>query len=354
MLNKTEIMRNTTLENNVSILESDLSSEKDRQILRLALSSGNTQEDVDSVMGGWDIEAAPIQTVMLVAFLMKNHPEFSFPENVRPRLEGLLRFCRFQFLKARSHFSKAANALHDAGIPFAVIKGGAMKVLRPDFPRWMSDIDILVPETNFNDAVQIVASLGYDPEIWPHAADLKIPGEKDGVIDIHRYIKMNTGSERAVNEGVFQRAGKVPMYSTEGMLPCNEDLVFIILVNLYYNIITKTSTNSSVCAFFDIQYLSRSKEDFDWKIVRDDAVKTGSVEQLYLLRKIADRMVPGIIPDHFLEEEADKRKAEKMCLWLVRNRKKIVPLRNEINTSLFGWNYLKKRAKLFFLKRIPV
>lgn len=347
-------MRRSTPEGNLSYVVSDLFGEKDRQILRLALSSGISQGDVDSAIEGWNTETAPIQTVMLLAFLTKNHPECDFPEELLSSLQVVLKRCRGQYLKVVSHFSKAARSLHDAGVPFAVIKGGAMKVLRPDFPRWMSDIDILVPETRFDEAVKIVAALGYDSVIWPHAADFKIPGNKEGVIDIHRYIKMKTGSERAVNEGVFQRAREVPMYSTEGLLPCNEDLVFIILVNLYYNIITKTSANSSVCALFDIQYLSRSKEGFDWKIVIDDAVRTGSVEQLYLLGKIADRMVPGIFPERFLEDESDKEKAWKMCRWLVRNRKEIVPLRNRIRECPVGWKYLIMKIKLFFLKRIPV
>ena len=51
--------------------ESAISS-AEKTVLKMALSDNLTQREVDGFMSGWDIEAAPIRTVILVAYLMKN------------------------------------------------------------------------------------------------------------------------------------------------------------------------------------------------------------------------------------------------------------------------------------------
>ena len=119
----------------------------DRRLLRLALNNETTQEDVSAFLKDWDIEQAPIKSVMLLAYIMKNRPDLEFGA-LKPRLSGVLSFCRFQNLKREAHFSIVGRAFNDAGIPFIILKGGAMKVYRPDFPRWMNDIDLLVKEDN--------------------------------------------------------------------------------------------------------------------------------------------------------------------------------------------------------------
>lgn len=345
----------------VDFLGKQLMDGPDRTLLNMALSSGISQADLDSLLSVWDIEKAPIHSVMLMAYLSKIHPELTFPETVLPRLQGVLTFSRFQTLKLSAHFHKIAEALNGKGISFILLKGGAMKVYRPDFPRWMSDIDALVPAPEFKAAVATVKGLGYIPLRCAHSVDLRAPGTKDNIVDIHRFIQMDTGKERRFNKVLAERAVKRDFFSSEVLVPSPEDMVFISLVNFWKNIAHKTSEGSVVSSFFDLKYLVENKPGFDWETVRSNARLTGSTETVYLAAKLLDSLAPGILPERFLEDEAVPKKAEKILKRTIYQRDVLCPLRDEIGEfNLIEaykarkpfWKYISLRTKYFFLKRV--
>lgn len=338
-----------------------LLSEEDRRLLELSFSSGITQDELDAFLGSWDIEAAPIQSVMLLAYLKRVHPELAFPEKINPRLQGVLTFCRFQNLKLSSHFHKIAEALRKDGVPFLLLKGGAMKVYRPDFPRWMADMDILAKEGTFRAAVASVRNLGYEPFKSAHSHDMRLPGTKENIVDIHRFLHMDTGKERLLNEDLFRRARKVPMFSSEGLVPCPEDMVFISLVNFWNNVSYKTSAGSVVSTFFDLKYLVDGTPGFDWGIVRADALKTGSAEAVYLATRLLDSFIPEVLPKDFLAADVNPKKINRIARRAEYNREVLFLLREDIGdfnipaTIKSGrniWEYLRLRTRFFFLKRM--
>ena len=270
----------------------------DRRLLRMALDEGTSQADLDDFTKDWDIEAAPIRSVLLVAYLMKTRPDLRFPDSITPRLNGVLSFCRFQNLKREAHYCKVASALEKEGIQSLILKGGAMKVYRPDFPRWMNDIDALVPASGFEKAVDIAVSLGYNRiMVTDHSVDLHEEGSGDGLLDIHKHLEMFTGEEEKLNEGLFARAINRKVFSINGLVPCQEDMVFIALVNLYKNLAKNQTPESSLTTFFDLRYLIGSKPDFDMRIVREDARLSGGEFQVVYASKVVESVVPGIFPD---------------------------------------------------------
>ena len=277
--------------------------ELDRKLLRLALSESLGQEELDAFLDSWDIEAAPIKSVLLVAYLMKTRPELKFPASLTPRLTGVLSFCRFQNLKREAHFCKLGAALREQGIPFLILKGGAMKVYRPDFPRWMNDIDLLVPAAEYDRATTIALDLGYgDPMPTDHSMDLRLPGSNEGLLDIHKHLEMFTGKEESLNDGLFSRALERELFSVRGLLPCPEDMVFISLVNLYKNMAKNQTPESSVTSFFDLKYLTGLKDGFDFDIVLEDARISGGEFEILYAATVAEAVVPGLFPDGWLEK----------------------------------------------------
>ena len=353
-------MRRLAIDTALDFLERDLLSPGDRKVLSLALSEA-TQAELNEALADWDIEAAPLQSVLLLAYLMKMRPDLSFPASMEPRLKGVLNFCRFQNLKLKAHFTKIARGLNEAGIPFLVLKGGAMKVYRPDFPRWMSDVDMLVREDDFAPAERLLEGLGYVPFRDRHSTDFHLPGEKDGIADLHRYIYMATGHESLVTEDLFRRASRQAVFSAEGLLPAAEDMVFIALVNLCHNLSERTSPGSVISSFFDLAYLVSSKEDFDWEIVRADALKSRSQVTVSLMARLMDRFVPGVLPPSFLADDIRVAEAEEKCFHLLYRRAVLAPLRLEIGefhlptafrTCRPLSRYVARRAKYFFLKRL--
>ena len=277
-------------------------SSLDRKLLEMALSENISQEELDGFLKGWDIEAAPIKTVMLVAYLMKTRPDLRFPQSIVPRLNGVLSFCRFQNLKREAHLTKVGDAFGKEGIPFAILKGGAMKVYRPDFPRWMNDIDILVPADKYERAVDLAVSLGYDkPMVTDHSVDFHLPGSDEGLIDIHKHLEMFTGNELSLNDGLFARAEFTDIFSTKGYLPGREDMLFISLVNLYKNLAKNQTQESSLTTFYDINYLLTGKAEFDYSVVKENARLTGGEFQVLYASKLIDSVVPGLIPKSFID-----------------------------------------------------
>ena len=350
---------NTVLEH----LGREVLKEEERQLLSMALASSLSQQRLDNFLKGWDIEEASIHEVMLLAYLMKVHPELSFPESVQPRLKGVLTYCRFQSLRLYANFAKIAGKLNDLGIPFVILKGGAMKAYRPVFPRWMGDIDILVKEQDFPAAVKATQELGYSPFRCAHSYDFRLADTEESVLDLHKYIQMNTGKEALFNEGLFSRSSKVTVSTKECLLPCREDMVFISLVNLYRNLSDKTSSHSVLNAFLDLHYLIRAGDSFNWDIVWDDARKTGSDIQVCVAAAFVSSLLPDSFSDEFLTDWKEKKEAGSHCLELMYQREIISPLRAEIGISdvikafksirPFG-PYIKRRIRLFYLKRVSM
>lgn len=308
----------------------EILQEEDRKLLAMALSEHPSQADLDTFLAGWDIEAAPIQSVMLMAYLMQSRPDLAFPAAITPRLGGVLRFCRFQNLKRFAHLSRFGGELNRQKIPFVVLKGGAMKVYRPDFPRWMGDIDLLVREQDFDRAEQAGIDLGYYPVRVRHSTDLHPSGDlKEGLLDLHKYLEMNTGKEMAYSGLLLQRSSPCTMFTVQGLLPVPEDMVFISLVNLFKNFAERNSMESVLTAFFDIGFLVRTKEDFDWTLVRENIRLTGTEFQVWLVARFLSGIVKGILPESFLEERFSRREAKRRCVSLLYDRDVLAPFRKK-------------------------
>lgn len=277
-------------------------SPDDESILSIALDSGTSQERLDSFLAGWDIEKAPIKSVMLLAYALESRPDLVLPPSVGPRLGGVLKFCRYQNINKLAHFSKVARELRANGIPVLILKGGAMKVYRPSFPRWMNDVDFLVRPSDYGRAVEIAMGMGYgEPMATEHSTDLRVPGSGEGLLDIHRCLDLSTGREEELSEDLFRRAEEKVFFSVKGYLPSPEDMVFIALTNLYKNLERNQTPESSVTTFFDLKYLVGFKPVFDWGIVLENARKTGTLFQVLLSANILSRNLGGIIPGDLME-----------------------------------------------------
>ena len=335
----------------------------DKRLLELALDEELTQADLDAFTKDWDIEKAPIRSVLLMAYLMKTRPDLCFPAAIVPRLNGVLSFCRFQNLKREAHFSKVGNAFRQAGIPLAILKGGAMKVYRPDFPRWMNDIDMLVPSDMYERAVEIAMALGYDkPMATGHSVDLHLPGSDEGLMDIHKHLEMFTGSEETLNDGLFSRAKLTDIFSTKGYLPSPEDMVFISLVNLYKNLSKNQTLESSLTTFYDIKFLLSCEKDVDFSVIKENARMTGGEFQVLYASKLIDSVVPGLIPESFVQsiELPDKEFRSQFIDFLfrrdvlssardaVKETKVGESLQKDWNPLVYMWVALVEGVKIFF------
>lgn len=346
----------------------ELISKKDEKLINLVFSEKINQQDLDEFLKDYDIEVAGSNKSLLLSYFMKMHPELSFNEYSGPRLRGLLDFYRFQNMKLISHFTKICNELKKENIDVLIFKGGAMKFLRPEFSRAMGDIDALVREKDYKKAGLIAENMGYDCAWDVHSVDLHPKDSEEGIMDIHKYIHMQTGCERNINNDLFNRARKVKAFGVDAYIPSNEDLFFITLVNLVRNLRNKTSVKGILFALFDAKFLLDSKPNFDWNIVIENTRKTKTELQVYLALRFMNKIVPNLLPENLQKETLFEKEIRDYCTLLMYQRFFLWQMKMKshdlkIKDAFTNWNnfieYLKLKPKyfilkLFFIRKNPV
>lgn len=338
---------------------------QDKLLLNLAFSPSPSQEDLDKLLLNWDIEAVLGNKNLLLSYFMKRHPDLKFSEYEKPRLKGLLNFFKFHNLKIITHFAKVGKALNAAGIPVMILKGGAMKYLRPDLPRSMGDIDILVPENHFADVANISKTLGYEfyePNIQEsNAIDLHLPGSDEGTVDIHKYIYMGTGKERNWTRSLFSRASEEKIFGVDALIPSTEDLFFLALINLAKNLREKTSSSGILFTLFDCKFWLESKPDFDWAIVIGNAKKTHTSVQMSFAIEFMNKIVPGLLPEKIVKDKFFQKEMENYCKLVMfkrfffpdfQEKSREIKLFDAVKSPGGFIEYMKIKPKYYFLKQI--
>ncbi len=358
-------MDNYKMAKKIKAIANELFDSSEKKMLALVRSGEVTQSELDSAIDGWDSTTATFKSLTIAFNLAKNHPEVSFPSHVLPQLQQVGITSRKRYLEILPHFVKVVKALDSKGIPFIFLKGGAMRVYRPDIPRWSADIDVLVPEERYEEVLAEVKQMGYFLHLSPHSAGIRDLENGQDFVDIHKYVSMDTGKERNLNEPLVSRSVVLPFSSYQVRVPCPEDMVFISLVNFCKNIahIFHDNSNISIANLcFDLVFLDSRSSGLDWEIVRSDARITGSSEAVYLAIKILEEVIPDYFPKGFLVEDIDYKKVKRLLSRIVFSKDVLGPLREEIGVfnvskaaerKVNPLRYLYLRTKYFFLKRYP-
>ena len=336
-------------------------TKNDQNLISLTFNPELNQSTLDDFLKKWDIECAGSAKSLLLAYVMKMHSDLKFNDYTAPRLKGLLNFFRFKNLNLISHYTKIGMALNRQGIIPMILKGGAMKYLRPDLPRTMGDIDILVKTPKeYQLAQKIVKEIGYELEDNRHSVDLHLPGSEEGILDIHQYIEIGSKFEKKVLSDLFNRASKKKVFGVDTYVPCPEDMVFICLVNMVKNLREKTSLNGILYNLFDLAFFLKSS--FNWDIVCQNILKTKTGPQVYIAYKFINQLQPNFIPNVLIQNKTFKKEITTYCNRDIFYFLYVYPAKclcRELKASgeiKKDWNhiscYIKAKSKRTFLKFI--
>lgn len=327
----------------------NLLTENDLNLLSLIFSESPTQQELDDFLKKYDIEVAGGYKALMLSYFMRMHPDLNFSKYETPRLKGLFNFYRFQNTKLMSYFIKIGKSFNENNIPMLILKGFAMKYLRSDLSRAMGDIDILVPEKYYVKAIKICRSMGYRLDVYVHSIDIHEPSSDAGIMDIHRYIDMENRKERPLNKFLFSRSKKAKYNGIEILVPSNEDLLFLNLINLAKNLKCKTSNASTLYVLFDCKYLI-SQPNFDWNIVIKNIKLTKTQKEVAFAVRFINNIVPNLIPRTFESHKLIKNCINNYCInilyfekyflalqKLARKTKFENILRNEISIDKYVW-----------------
>lgn len=339
----------------------EILASEEKELLKLTFKQNLTQDDLDNLLTEWDIEKKGSSKSLLLAYFIKKHPHLKFTLYEEPRLKGLLNYFRFHNLKIISHYTKIGKALNANGIEPLILKGGAMKYLRPELPRVMNDIDLLVLKKDFMKCAEIISALGYSYEkIDIHSIDFH-DENGGGTVDLHRFIYMQTGFEENYNENLFRRAKSKIIFGVKSFIPSSEDMVFITLVNLAKNLRDKTSQAGILYSLFDCNYFLELNPNFNWNIVKENARKTKTEIQINFAIKFIDKISPDILPKSIKENmpfEIETNEYSKIVMYdrffLEDIRMKCRSLKfNEILHSIDNmFQYITLKPKYVLLKSL--
>jgi len=342
----------------------DLVSKEDQKLFDLAFAKKVDQAQLDEFLRAWDIEKYGERKSMMLSYLMKTNPQLQFSNYEKPRLEGLLRYHRFRNLNLISHYAKVVKALNENNIFPMILKGGAMKHIRPDLSRAMGDIDILVAtKSEFLAACEISKKLGYVFEefIGDHSVDLHLPNSKEGTIDIHQYVNLETDYDKTFLQDLFARAKKEKTFGVEAFVPCFEDIVFLGMINLSRNLHHKTSMGGILYFLFDFKYLTENKADFDWDLVLQNIVKTKTHTQALLAMKFINKIAPTMLLESPLKSRIINKEFDQYCDRVMFNhfyfldlkyQCKKLKIKDAVRDCELMKKYLAKKPKYFLLKRV--
>jgi|LSQX01.3.fsa_nt_gb hypothetical protein len=312
-----------------SKIRKELVTESDERLLRMALSADPAQESLDALMETWDIEAEGGKKALLLSYFMKMHPELTFPSHTGPRLTGLLNYYRFQNIRLIAQFKKICVELKMRGIDFIVLKGGAMKSLRPAFPRVMNDIDILVRASDFNKVGALCRRLGYVCRRDRHAMSIHFRDSAEGMMDIHRYLDLKVGDGSVLNDDFFRRAVPAKVFGVDTLIPSREDMLFIALANLSKNLMYRTSADGLLFIWFDARFLTGTAPGFDYEIVLRDAEQSKSRANLLFAVCLLNSVVPDLLPEEIFEKDVPETEMEDFCALTAYARYILCPLQRK-------------------------
>jgi len=275
----------------------------DRLLLHLFFSKSPSKEDIDALWSNYDVNNAHLEFSLLVGLLKKRHPEVEFPKSIIPQLDGILRFLQVKNAVLLQGFNEIATELNKKGIPILLTKGIAMKYFRPDEPRYMSDVDFIVPEELYDEAVKTANDLGFSGGKISHSADLS---KGDVCVDIHRsFLHGKDKRGAAVLRNMFANAKKTSAFGVDVLIPSPEDFMLLMLSNAYHNIAVQPSIHISVCYyFFDCARLIEDNKDLDWDAVCAAASESGILYQIQTFLELLNWLFPSFLPEELLAKIA--------------------------------------------------
>ena len=330
-----------------------------QQFVNLFMKPDLAQAELDKFLNAWDIEQHGADTALLLAYVMNEHPDLTFNDYTAPRLSGVKNYFRFKNLERVAEFKKVVGALNERGIVPLILKGGAMRHLRPNLPRVMNDIDILLPDVkSYEQALKIATDLGYKLTKAEHSTDLsKANGE--GVLDIHWCMDHFIKNRDELTQDLFKRAQKQQVFNSECLVPAKEDMLFLLLFHLAKNLRSSACVSALPYMVFDLKYLTSF--DIDWSVVLENIKKTDSSVMILTAVKFLNKLVPGLIDEKMFEQVGENFKLQKVLLRDIFYARyvfdvkyackglKLLPCLKSVNAFKL---YLKNKVQHFVTKRI--
>lgn len=170
----------------------------DRKLLRLL----STPTAAPDLWRDWkreqDLDRVAWSTLRLLAAVAGRLPQFAAAVGAEPRIAGIRRFCWSNGQVKLSAALAAWDILRDAGIEGLLLKGAAAMAAGDASPadRYVGDVDLLVPPTAVDRALDLLVAAGWSPadgtpvarvkaRVLPRVHGINLVDGRGGELDLH-------------------------------------------------------------------------------------------------------------------------------------------------------------------------
>ena len=88
----------------IEYLCNEIMSEDEKKLMKLVFCHDPSQEDLDNILKGWNIEEKGINKILLLAYFMKRHPNLKFTTDYEFKIKNLLLNYRFKNIQTITHY----------------------------------------------------------------------------------------------------------------------------------------------------------------------------------------------------------------------------------------------------------
>lgn len=248
--------------------------------------------------------AAAQRLVPLLGRAIRNAgAEGQVPESVRVAVREATVATAFANLRRSRVFGRLLAALETARIPIIVLKGLALAelVYRDVALRPMSDVDVLVGDSDFDAAVQVLFAAGFasddfDPAIGsrghPCHIHLRDPAQTC-VIELHWRLSLPTEVGQIDLDEVWSRSRPVRLAAGPARVLATEDLILSLAEHVAKHRFARGSLG-----LFDIdETVRRHLNEIEWREVVERARRWGVARSAYVSFWLAHAALGTPVPD---------------------------------------------------------
>ncbi len=272
------------------------------QILRVNAGI-DTKTDANKLLKMVDVYNEPLPLVFLLACaIIKTNKS-----QLTNQLAGVISHERFGNAMNMSAFQKICKLYNEHNIPVLAQKGLVQKLLYPQSTRPMNDADFAVPKNLYRDAIDLATENGFHiNHDMLFSADLQF---KDmGCVDVH--YSLFKGANPTMDALIWSRAKKISTNGLDILIPCDEDILIIIMCEFYGNYLFEAgSKDTAICDIFgqhpqwvlDAHKIISDNPNLNWGRIMQTAQMSEYDYQIKILARLLNKIIPGIVSEHALK-----------------------------------------------------
>ena len=197
------------------------------------------------------------------------------PEPVQARLEEARRATALDNLRNYGQFRQIARALHEKKIPLIALKGLhlAELVYRDISRRPMSDLDILLPQAQVEEAIAVLAALDYEREPSPpNGYEIKLNHRRLNIlVEVHWTLGTQGEHYTPPIEDIWRSAQAAKLGDADALVMSPEFLLLHVCAHLANHHLFALDFR----ALCDIAEILRGHPALDWKLVIEQGRRHG-------------------------------------------------------------------------------